>query len=46
MSEIATWATEEELNQRIFKRFIGNYLYTIENDGFGNFRIIGRRKIK
>ena len=46
MSEIATWATEEELNQRIFKRFIGNYLYTIENNGFGNFRIIGRRKIK
>lgn len=46
MSEISTWVTEEELSKQTFKRFIGNYLYTIENNGFGNFRIIGRRKIK
>lgn len=46
MSEIATWITEEKLMQPIIKKNIGNYTYTIENNGFGNFRIIGRRKIK
>lgn len=46
MSEIATWATEQQLNQNVFQKCIGNYIYTVENNGFGNFRIINRRKIK
>lgn len=46
MSEIATWATEQQLNQKVFNKCIGEYAYTVENNGFGNFRIINRRKIK
>lgn len=46
MSELATWATEEQLNSKVFKKSIGNYMYTVENNGFGNFRIIGKRRIK
>lgn len=46
MSEIATWATEQQLNQKVFNKSIGKYAYTVENNGFGNFRIINRRKIK
>lgn len=46
MSEIATWATEQQLNQNVFQKCIGNYIYTVENNGFGNFRIINRRKTK
>lgn len=46
MSEIATWATEQQLNQKVFNKCIGKYVYTVENNEFGNFRIINRRKIK
>lgn len=46
MSEIATWITKEQLSKNVFKKCIGDYIYTIENNGFGYFRIIGRRKIK
>lgn len=29
-----------------FYKCIGKYVYTVENNEFGNFRIINRRKIK
>lgn len=32
MSEIATWVTEQQLNQKVFNKSIGKYAYTVEND--------------
>lgn len=46
MGEIGTWITKEQLGQGIFVKYIGDYAYTVENNGFGHFRIINRRKIK
>ncbi len=45
MSELATNLTEEERTKAIITRPIGNYSYTVENKGFGNYRIIGKRPI-
>ena len=45
MSEIATHISEEQKERAVFKKAIGNYMYTIENNGFGNYRIVGRRKL-
>ncbi len=45
MSEIATHISEKQLKSKVFKKAIGNYYYTVENNGFGNFRIIGREDI-
>lgn len=46
MSEIATWATKEQLKSKVFNKKIGNYTYIVENNGFGDFRIIGKRRNK
>lgn len=46
MSEISTWITEEQAKKRVFKKYIGNSIYTVENKGFGEFRIISKRIIK
>lgn len=46
MSEIRTWATESQLRKRVFTKPIGNYIYTVENLGDGDFRIIGKELIE
>jgi hypothetical protein len=46
MSEIATNISDEQKNKKVFKKLIGNNEYTVENKGFGNYRIIGRKEIK
>lgn len=46
MSEIATHISEEQKTKTVIKKAIGNYMYTIENNGFGNYRIIKRKKLK
>ncbi len=46
MSEIATNITQRQQRMKIFNKAIGNYIYRVENKGFGNYRIIGKRKIK
>lgn len=42
MHEIATNITEVQKRKKVFKKFIGDYVYTVENNGFGNYRIIGK----
>lgn len=46
MSEIATNITEEQSTKRVIKKHIGDYIYTVENKGFGNYRVIGRDLIE
>ena len=45
MSEIATNLTKEQAEMRTFSKAIGEYIYVIENNGFGNYRIINKTKI-
>nr|DAN07524.1 MAG TPA: minor capsid protein [Caudoviricetes sp.] len=42
MSEIATNITKEQSQKSVFEKAIGNYIYTVENNGFGNYRIIDK----
>ena len=42
MSEIATNLTAEQEAKSVFKKPIGNYVYTVENNGFGDYRIIDK----
>lgn len=46
MSEIASHLIDDDKISPVFVKRIGNYIYTIENNGFGNYRIIGKRRIK
>ena len=46
MSEIATNLTEEQASKKVFSRAIGEYIYTVENNGFGEYRVIKKIKIK
>ena len=46
MSEIATNLTEEQRKQPVFRKAIGNYYYSVENNGFGNYRIIRKESIE
>ena len=46
MSEIATNLTEEQSTKRVIKKHIGDYIYTVENKGFGNYRVIGKDLIE
>ncbi len=46
MSEIATNITKEQLKKKVFSKHIGNYIYTVENKGFGNYRIIDKEHIE
>ena len=45
MSELATHLTAAQRKQKVVTKAIGNYIYTIENNGFGNYRIIGKEII-
>lgn len=46
MSEIATHLTKEQASKKVFSKHIGKYIYTVENNGFGNYRIIKKVEIK
>ena len=46
MSEIATNITEEQSKKKVIKKLIGDYCYTVENNGFGNYRVIGKELIE
>nr|DAF79719.1 MAG TPA: minor capsid protein [Caudoviricetes sp.] len=46
MHTLATDISKEQLNKKTFYKSIGDYIYYVENNGFGNFRIIGKSKIK
>ena len=45
MSELATHLTAAQRKQKVVTKAIGNYIYTVENNGFGNYRIIGKEVI-
>lgn len=45
MSELATHMTAEQRNKKVVKKAIGQYIYTVENNGFGDYRIIGKKPI-
>ncbi len=45
MSELATHLTPTQRKQKVVTKAIGNYIYTIENNGFGNYRVIGKEVI-
>ena len=45
MSELATHMNAAQRKQKIVKKAIGDHIYTVENNGFGNYRIIGKRPI-
>lgn len=42
MSEIASNITDVQKSKKVFRKPIGNYIYTVENNGFGQYRIIGK----
>ena len=46
MNEIATNLTEEQSKKKVFSKHIGDYIYTVENNGFGNYRVIKKKKIE
>ena len=45
MSELATNMSKAQRQQPIVKKAIGDYIYTVENNGFGDYRIIGKKPI-
>ena len=45
MSELATHMTAEQQKKKVVKKAIGQYIYTVENNGFGEYRIIGKKHI-
>lgn len=46
MTEISTNLTSEQKNSKIFKKNAGNCVYLIENNGFGDYRVIGKEDIE
>lgn len=46
MSEIATNITNEQKESPTFIKYIGDYVYMIENNYDNTYRVIGKRKIK
>lgn len=42
MSEINTHMSDEQRKQDVVSKAIGDYIYTFENHGFDNYRIIGK----
>ena len=42
MSEISTNLTADQKAKSVFRKPIGEYIYTVENNGFGNYRVIGK----
>lgn len=45
MSEIATHMSDRQKEQSIVTKAIGKYVYTFENHGFGDYRIIAKKPI-
>ena len=45
MSELSTHMSEAQRSQPIVKKAIGDHVYTVENNGFGDYRIIGKKPI-
>ena len=45
MHEISTNLTKEQSSHKMFSKSIGDYIYLIENNSFGNYRIIGKEPI-
>lgn len=46
MSEISTNITKEQSSKTVFSKAIGDYIYTVENKGFGEYRVINKVKIE
>jgi hypothetical protein len=46
MSEIATNLMKKQTNQVVFSKSIGDYIYFVENNGFGFYRLLQRIKIE
>lgn len=46
MSEIATHITNEQREQKVFSKNIGNYIYTVENYFDNTYRVIDKSKIR
>lgn len=46
MEEINTHLSDEERTKEIVSKPIGNYIYTFENYGYSDFRIIGKKEIE
>ena len=45
MSELNTHMSESDREKRVVIKAIGDYIYTVENKGFNEYRIIGREEI-
>ena len=45
MSEINTWYKKEYAKKRIIRKAIGDYIYTFENNGYNDYRIINKARI-
>ena len=45
MSELNTHLSDEQRKQKVVTKAIGNYYYTIENNGFDDYRVIGKEPI-
>ena len=45
MHELNTNLTKAERRQKLVSRNIGNYVYTVENNGFNEYRVIKKKKI-
>lgn len=45
MHELNTNLTKEQKKEKIFSKNIGNYQYKVENNGFNEYRIIGKQNI-
>lgn len=46
MSEINTNLSKEKKQKKMFHQAIGNYIYLVKNNGFANYKILGKIKIK
>lgn len=42
MSELNTHMSDKQRNQKVVTKAIGNYYYTVENNGFDEYRVIGK----
>lgn len=45
LRELNTNLTAEQRKKRIVRKYIGNYLYTVINNGFNEYKIIGKDSI-
>ena len=45
VSELNTHMTEEQRNKKIVRKAIGEYIYTVENNGFNDYRVIDKELI-